>query len=284
LTRDTKRNPSSAHHQALVTSTTTPLLHEQILDIKQPVAQFVINTLLQLLAFAITVAFGVYAIRSVRMAVEGNDYAKRANDYADRANGYAKKANVYAERANDYAKRANEYAETALEQARLANQLTLLALCMSVTDNATQTTTSFDTTCSLVLGAARSSLPQMAASLFNASNTAGGGGSGDSSSPASSPPTSTAWSTPSDGSGPEAGSGKSGLSSGAIAAVAVGVTLALLLLLIGVVALLARHRRQRRASHGWQEPSSKKPHGSRREFESWFRRTCMDTRIIARST
>lgn len=73
-----------------------PLLREQILDIQQPVAQFIINSLLQVAAFAVGIAFGIYAVKSVQVGNLANSYSNRA-----------------------------------IEQALTANQLALLAFCFS---------------------------------------------------------------------------------------------------------------------------------------------------------
>ena len=43
-------------------------MHHQILDVRQPVAQFVINSFLQAAAFAVAIAFGVFAVKSVDVA------------------------------------------------------------------------------------------------------------------------------------------------------------------------------------------------------------------------
>jgi hypothetical protein len=64
--------------------------------LRQPVAQFIINTLLQVAAFAVAIAFGIFAIKSVQV---GN--------------------------------LANSYANQSAEQALTANQLTLLTFCFS---------------------------------------------------------------------------------------------------------------------------------------------------------
>jgi hypothetical protein len=67
--------------------------------LKPPIAQFIINLLLQLAAFAAAIAFGVYAVKSVDVAIKGNNYANQAIEIAD-----------------------------------IANKLSLLALCLSNTD------------------------------------------------------------------------------------------------------------------------------------------------------
>jgi hypothetical protein len=74
-----------------------PPLRQHIQDIRQPVAQFVINSLLQVAAFATAIAFGVFAVKSV--------------DVQDLANNYASQATL---------------------EALTANQLTLLSFCLSV--------------------------------------------------------------------------------------------------------------------------------------------------------
>ena len=61
-----------------------------------PLGQFVINTILQTAAFVAAIAFGVFAIKSVHIANTANDYAAKA-----------------------------------LEEARIANQVAMLAICIS---------------------------------------------------------------------------------------------------------------------------------------------------------
>jgi hypothetical protein len=90
------QNKSSPQTQS-VEQSNTPLLREQILDIRQPVAQFIINSLLQAAAFTVALAFGIFAVKSVQVG--------------DAANGYANQA---------------------AEQALTANQLTLLTFCFAM--------------------------------------------------------------------------------------------------------------------------------------------------------
>jgi hypothetical protein len=67
-----------------------------VAKLSPPIGQFVINTILQMAAFAAAIAFGVYAVKSVTVA-------------------------------ND----ANHYAAMAVQQALTANQLAILAVCLS---------------------------------------------------------------------------------------------------------------------------------------------------------
>jgi hypothetical protein len=69
---------------------------QQVTTLSPPIGQFVINTILQIAAIGAAIAFGVYAVRSVTV---GSD--------------------------------ANSYAAKAVEQAVTANQLAILALCLS---------------------------------------------------------------------------------------------------------------------------------------------------------
>lgn len=75
-------------------------MHQQILDVKQPVAQFIINSFLQAAAFAVATAFGVFAVKSVDVAILANKYTLQSQ-----------------------------------EQAMTANQLALLAFCVTVNGN-----------------------------------------------------------------------------------------------------------------------------------------------------
>lgn len=68
----------------------------QVATLSPPVGQFFINSLLQGAGFVAAIAFGIYAVKSVRV---GN--------------------------------MANQYAGQAAQQAAIANQLALLAVCLS---------------------------------------------------------------------------------------------------------------------------------------------------------
>lgn len=65
-------------------------------ELKPPIFQFIVNLILQIAAFAVAIAFGIYAVKSVREAAVANNYANQA-----------------------------------LNTATAANKLTLLALCMT---------------------------------------------------------------------------------------------------------------------------------------------------------
>jgi hypothetical protein len=69
---------------------------QRVATLSPPAGQFLINTLLQAAGIAAAIAFGVYAVRSVRV---GNS--------------------------------ANQYADQAVRQAVTANQLAILAVCLS---------------------------------------------------------------------------------------------------------------------------------------------------------
>jgi len=73
----------------------TQPLH-QVTTFSPPVGQFVVNSMLQGAGFVAAIAFGIYAVKSVRVG------------------------NV-----------ANQYAGQAAQQAAIANQLALLAVCLS---------------------------------------------------------------------------------------------------------------------------------------------------------
>lgn len=68
-----------------------------------PLGQFFLNMILQIAAFASAIAFGVKSI----------DTAKTANEYSARANSFAARA---------------------LEEARVANQVSMLAVCLQSGD------------------------------------------------------------------------------------------------------------------------------------------------------
>lgn len=78
--------------------------------LRQPTGQFVINIIVQVAAVAAAIAFGIFAIKSVKIANRANELAAEANRIAVQANAYA---------------------SDSIAQAWMANQLTLLALCLS---------------------------------------------------------------------------------------------------------------------------------------------------------
>ena len=62
---------------------------QQIATLSPPIGQFVINTLLQIAAFAAAIAFGVYAVKSVTVGSDANNYAAKAVEQAVTANQLA---------------------------------------------------------------------------------------------------------------------------------------------------------------------------------------------------
>ncbi|KAI9800957.1 MAG: hypothetical protein M1833_003094 [Piccolia ochrophora] len=92
-----------------------------------PLGQFLINTLLQMAALTAAIAFGVYAVKSVGLDAFSNQYSAQA-----------------------------------VEQALIANQVAMLAVCLS-NGNATG---DISTICSSILDSAGSVLPSAASSLF----------------------------------------------------------------------------------------------------------------------
>ncbi|KAL9116296.1 MAG: hypothetical protein Q9187_007179 [Circinaria calcarea] len=93
----------------------------EIATLSPPVGQFVISTILNVAGFAATIAFGVFAIRSVSLAIASNNAAHEGNTYASKANDLASSANAIAAMAND--------------QSVIANQLALIGLCLSNQEN-----------------------------------------------------------------------------------------------------------------------------------------------------
>lgn len=72
----------------------------QGLALSPPLGELIISSLLQVLALGVAVAFGVYAVKSVRVASEANSFAVQA-----------------------------------LAEARLANQIAMLSICTSMKDD-----------------------------------------------------------------------------------------------------------------------------------------------------
>lgn len=132
----------------------SPLAQSQwVAKLSPPIGQFIINTVLQISAFIAAIAFGIFAVKSVTVA-------------------------------ND----ANHYAAIAVQQAVTANQLALLAVCLSSANQVshiqkktlsfwlyekkdplmlrTLKTNDVVAICSRILGGASSMLPSAASNLF----------------------------------------------------------------------------------------------------------------------
>ncbi|ORX96592.1 hypothetical protein BCR34DRAFT_607579 [Clohesyomyces aquaticus] len=124
-----RKNPPKA-------TSSPPTEARQVL--KPPIGRFVINIALQVAGIIAAVAFGVFAIKAVTV---GN----QANAYASQANGYASQA---------------------MELAKIANQLTLLTLCLTSNSSA-----DVNQICSPVIDRAVSMLPDTVSSLFSLSIT-----------------------------------------------------------------------------------------------------------------
>ena len=90
------RRRSLPPEKSSVQSTHLPLPQQQVATLSPPAGQFFINTLLQAAGFAAAIAFGIYAVKSVTV---GNS--------------------------------ANQYADQAVRLAVTANQLAILAVCLS---------------------------------------------------------------------------------------------------------------------------------------------------------
>lgn len=58
-------------------------------ELRPPIAQFIINFVLQIAGFAAAIAFGIFAVKSVRESIVANDYANQALDTARAANQLA---------------------------------------------------------------------------------------------------------------------------------------------------------------------------------------------------
>ena len=139
---------SSSHHSphqntALSEKRRSPEPERQPLHwvIKQPPGRFTVNCILQIAAFGAAIGFGIFAIKSVNVAKRANYFAEQANNYSSRANELAEKANLAADQANNYSNRANVLAENAklaadqaYDMAIMANRLTLLTLCLTVSN------------------------------------------------------------------------------------------------------------------------------------------------------
>lgn len=122
--------------------TSTKVSHSTVLV--PPLGQFLLSMLLQTAGLVAAVAFGVFAILSVKVAKEANTLAKTANDLT--YNGM-----VY----------ANKQADKASELATAANRLALLMLCLS-----NDSRISNSSACARVIDTATLIIPDLATSLF----------------------------------------------------------------------------------------------------------------------
>jgi hypothetical protein len=66
-----------------------PPPQQQVSTLSPPIGQFLINTLLQIAAFTAAIAFGVYAVKSVTVGSDANRQAGRAVELAVTANQLA---------------------------------------------------------------------------------------------------------------------------------------------------------------------------------------------------
>lgn len=259
--------------------------------LRQPTGQFVINIFLQIAAFAAAIAFGIFAIKSVRIASQANELANQANDIA---------------------RRANVFADEAIGQAWLANQFTLIALCLSTDADVDIIREG----CTAVINSAASVLRDTASSLFPAeperptsttasivptltsrmlttrltstiptsfmsSSTGGPSSTTATSDPTSSqtvlPPSSSPTSPPSSTSStsPERPSGS--LSSSGIGIIVGMIVLFLVLLAIGLLFWQFRKRKRASASSPGRASSISK---FRNTVMQQFRSLFMDTRVV----
>lgn len=74
-----RRSPSPTPFQGLL-SQKPSLAH--VTRLSPPVGQFVINTLLQIAGFIAAIAFGIYAVQSVTVGKDANQYSNIANQLA----------------------------------------------------------------------------------------------------------------------------------------------------------------------------------------------------------
>jgi hypothetical protein len=72
-----------------VQSTHLPRSLQRVATLSPPAGQFLINTLLQAAGFAAAIAFGIYAVRSVTVGNSANQYANQAVQLAVTANQLA---------------------------------------------------------------------------------------------------------------------------------------------------------------------------------------------------
>ena len=85
--------PSLSKGQNLRINPEVHQLRTEVARLTPPVGQFIISTVLNVLGFAAAIAFGVFAVRSVSLAIASNNAASRANDLASVANDQSIVAN-----------------------------------------------------------------------------------------------------------------------------------------------------------------------------------------------
>ncbi|OCT54672.1 hypothetical protein CLCR_03047 [Cladophialophora carrionii] len=195
----------------------------QVATVSPPVGQFVIHTLLQIAGFAVAIAFGVYAVRSVHAAVLANSFSREANNFS----------------------------REAIQQAFAANQLALLATCLQA-GNQTENRDITDICSRIIRGAAADLLSSAASSLFpDLPPPPSPSSSPDDSSSTLSPPTPTPTPTRSPlpaPTGPSTSASRSSVSTGAVAGAVIGS--ALLVATVSVTCIYIRRRRRRRHRRG----------------------------------
>ncbi|KAK4938584.1 hypothetical protein LTR10_021015 [Elasticomyces elasticus] len=116
-----------AHAPNISTTNQGPPGTVQVTRLSPPIGQFIINTLLQILGFGTAIAFGVFAVKSVNVGDT-----------------------------------ANVYSDQSMQQALIANQLTLLSVCLSNGNQSQE----LSTICAAVLNQAALVLPSAASVLF----------------------------------------------------------------------------------------------------------------------
>lgn len=145
---DGNRVPGEKAQGSTITSTKV----SQSTVLVPPLGQFLLSMLLQTAGLVAAVAFGVFAILSVKVAKEANILAKTANDLTYNGTMYA-----------------NNQADEASKLATAANRLALLTLCLL-----NDSRISNSSTCARVIDTATSTMSDLAASLFPPGSTASG--------------------------------------------------------------------------------------------------------------
>ncbi|EXJ63152.1 hypothetical protein A1O7_03597 [Cladophialophora yegresii CBS 114405] len=219
----------------------------QVATVRPPVGQFVIHTLLQIAGFAVAIAFGIYAVRSVHVAVAANSFSREANSFS----------------------------REAIRQALAANQLALFGACLQA-GNQTENQ-DLNEICSRIIRGAAELLPATASSLFP--NLPPPSPTTDS--PDSSP------TQPQPGISPPSDSGSSapaGTIAGTIAGAVIGAILLVVAVPITCIYIRRRRRRRRRHADSPVAPTSgpgRRERRAARNLGSIFREVFMNSTLTS---
>ncbi|MCJ1237011.1 hypothetical protein MMC14_004995 [Varicellaria rhodocarpa] len=247
--------PSLSKGQNLRINPEVHQLRTEVARLTPPVGQFIISTVLNVLGFAAAIAFGVFAVRSVSLAIASNNAASRANDLASVAN----------------------------DQSIVANRVALISYCSSTKDDSEA--------CIQIMQNVASILPSVVTMLGFAPATSATTGISATSSTvaASSPPSSSTSTSPTATSSPPMNS----ISTGSLVGTILGGIIGAIVLIFLAYVYCFRRRRAKRSIYAAAEsvlPEVATADEERRERNAFkesmglrFRRFFLDSTVIQES-